>query len=184
MMRKWIGAAAVIGAGLLAQSANAADKAWTLTSMTAVPVGADLRLRVLTVQSADPAVNIDNEASRLRKGFGGSMIDYFPFGIDGFHLSSGGRMTNRLSSPFHDQLRYAPRGVGLRSSRRLTPAMTMGYSRRLEHGLTMGVEGGMAMGHLDSNYYSALRPVRSYRLGEGGRSTNNPVARMTLAYNF
>ncbi len=183
-MRIWIGAAAVIGAGLLAQSASAADKAWTMISPTVVPVGTDLRLRVLTVQSADPAMNIDNEASRLRKGFGGSMIDYFPFGIDGFYLSSGGRMTSRLSSPFHDQLLYAPRSGGLRSSRHLTPAMTMGYSRQVQHGLTMGVEGGMVMGHLDSNYYSALRAPRSNRLGEGGRNTSNPVARMTVAYSF
>ena len=178
-------AAAVIGAGLLAQGASAADRAWTMMSPTIVPVGTDLRLRVLTVQSADPAVNIDNEASRLRKGFGGSMIDYFPFGIDGFHLSSGSRMNSRLISPFHDNLLlYAPRGGGLRSSRRLTPAMTMGYSRQLQHGLTMGVEGGMVMGHLDSAYYSALRAPRSNRLGDGGAHASNPVARMTVAYSF
>ncbi len=168
----------------MVQSASAADRAWTMTSMTAVPVGTDLRLRLLSVQSADPAVDVNNEASRLRKGFGGSMIDYFPFGSDGFHLSSGGRMMSRLSSPFHDQLLYAPRGGGIRSSRRLTPAMMMGYSRQLQHGLTMGVEGGIVMGHLDNNYYSVIRPARSNRLNEGGRSNENPVARMTVAYSF
>ena len=185
-MRVWIGAAAVIGAGLLAQDASAADKAWTMTSMTAVPVGADLRLRVLSVQSADPAVNIDNEASRLRKGFGGSMIDYFPFGIDGFHLSGGGRMTNRGPSVFHDNLLlYAPRQGGYRSSsRHLTPALTMGYSKQVEHGLTMGIEGGMVMGHLDSSYYSVVHPSRFGRVSNEGIGSGNAVARLTAAFRF
>ncbi len=184
-MRIWATAAAVMAAGLLAQSASAADKAWTMLSPTAVPVGTDLRLRVLSVQSADPAVDIDNQASRLRKGFGGSMIDYFPFGGEGFHLSTGGRMSTRLSSPFRNsQLLYAPRGFGIHGSRRLTPAMTMGYSKQVEHGLTMGVESGMLMGHLDSSYYSVVHPSRLGRVSENGGGTANPVARLTAAYRF
>ena len=184
-MRIWIGAAAVIGAGLLTHPALAADKAWTMRSPAAVPVGTDLRLRVLTVQSADPAVDVNSEASRLRKGFGGSMSDFFPLGTDGFHLSSGGRMNSRLTSPFHDNLLlYAPRGGGFRSSRRLTPAMTLGYSRRVDRGLTMGVESGMVMGHLDSNYYSVVHPSRFGHLGQDGASHANAVARMTMAYSF
>lgn len=177
-------AAAVMAAGLLAQSASAADRAWTVTSMTAVPVGADLRLRVLTVQSADPAVDVNNETSRLRKGFGGSMIDYFPFGGDGFHLSGGGRMISRPASLFRDPLLYAPRGGGFRSSRRLTPAVMMGYSRQVDRGLTMGVEAGMMMGHLDSSYYSIVRPSRLGRLSSGDGGATNQVARMTMAFRF
>lgn len=183
-MRELIATAIMVATGLAAQSASAADRAWSMTPMTAVPVGADLRLRVLSVQSTGSSVDINDQASRLRKGFGGSMIDYFPLGLDGFHISSGGRMMSRLSSPFHDQLLYAPRGGGIRSSRRLTPAMTMGYSRQLQHGLTMGVEGGVVMGHLDNNYYSVVRPGRSNRLNDGGRGNSNPVARMTVAYSF
>lgn len=184
-MRIWATAAAVITAGLVASSASAADRAWTTLSPTAVPVGTDLRLRVLSVQSADPALDIDSQTSRLRKGFGGSMIDYFPLGGDGFHLSTGGRMSSRLSSPFRDnQLFYAPRGGGMRSSRHLTPAVTMGYSKQMQHGLTMGLEGGMLMGHLDSSYYSVIHPLRLSRAGESGGSAANAVARLTAAFRF
>ena len=188
-MRIWVRTTAAVLTGLIANPALAANKAWPSAAITGVPVGADLRLRVLTVQSADPAVNVNDETSRLRKGFGGSMIDYFPFGADGFHISGGGRMVTRARPVPGDnptaQLLYAPRQTGLRPSRRLTPAMTMGYSKQMEHGLTLGVEGGVLMGHLDSSYCSVARPSRSGRLNaDDGGGAVNQIGRVTVAMHF
>ena len=113
------------------------------------------------------------------------MIDYFPLGIDGFHLSGGGRMTSRATSVFRDnELLYAPRQTGFRSSRHLTPAVTMGYSKQVERGLRLGLEGGMLMGHLDSSYYSVVHPSRLGRTSDEGMGNGNAVARLTAAYRF
>ena len=188
-MRGTVGAALVILAALGATPAAAADKGWTTSSVLGVPVGADLRLRVLTVQSGGSAVDVNDAGSRLRKGFGGSMIDYYPFAADGFFVAAGGRMTTRMTAPPKDgpaaRLLNAPRPSGYRSSRHLTPALTMGYSKQIDRGLTMGVEGGVLMGHFDSSYYSVVRPSARGRIGTvDDRGTANQVARMTVAYHF
>ena len=181
-MRQAIGAA-VLAMGLAATPAHAADRAG-FSPLAAMPVGADLRLHVLAIEAAPASV----DTSSLRKGFGGSMIDYFPLGNDGFHISAGTRMTSRnayINSSQDErlsQLLFSSSRFGRRFSGRATPAMTVGWSKEVEKGLTFGLEAGAMKGHLDRGYYGAMHPMR-YRLGGGGRPTNE-LARMTVAFRF
>lgn len=185
-MRHWVAALAVIVAG----AAGAEPLVTVRPAAPAVRPAAELRLHSLP-DHANPALRIDDPRSRLRSGYGGSMVDLFPFEGGNFHLSGGPRLFGRAGRPRSvepENLRLLPafRG-GPRLARRISPALLAGYGRTVERGLALGVDAGMVMGRI------MQAPDRSGRLNRGRLDTpagrarperDNMVARATALYRF
>eukprot|EP01035_Chromulina_nebulosa_P040990 gene40989-55400_t len=133
-----------------------------------------------------PAVGEQIDAAgRVRQRLRSSMLEFYPSG-DGFHVAAGVRMFERQNF-FNDAQRvthgllYNPRGTNAESIRagfrNYTPAVTMGYTRTVSEGLTLGLEGGALLGRAASSM------PRSFRLAatgsDGGEHGGvNPVANM------
>lgn len=157
----------------------------------------DFRLHHLVeVMASQPASPLDAQTARVRRGFGGAMADFYPFGIDGFHFSGGARFYSRgparagvidsrgLVDMRYVTLLYSPRSAFVRASRRMTPALTAGYTKLLQGGLSLGIEGGAMLGKFDTLAGSLVRPPR-LRGGFGdGAGRISQVARMTFGYHF
>ena len=188
----------VTAAMMAAAPAHAADAPLLPLSLAAAniavapeaPAAADFGVHELTAtQSAAPRISLDDEASRLRRGYGASMVSFFPLGSDGFHIGAGTRFWSRGTmrpsvEPAYARLLYAPRQMLLRATRRMTPALTMGYSRIVSTGLTLGVEGGAMLGKFDSLAGALVRPPRLRGDINDGAGRLNQVARATMGWHF
>ncbi|MGI4732654.1 MAG: hypothetical protein ACRYFW_13045 [Janthinobacterium lividum] len=204
-MRRLIGSLGLAAAGMVtAQPAMAADApaSWRdLVAATGIapiiglgdtpvvaPASPDFRLQATAQATDQPAATFDNQAAPLRRGFGAAMLDYFPHGTDGFHLSGGTRFYNRLTghsgadARFADLL-YAPRSSMMRATRRMTPALTFGYTKIVQRGLSLGIEGGAILGKFDTLAGALVRPPRLRGAGDGAGQLNQ-IARMTFGYHF
>jgi hypothetical protein len=154
-----------------------------------IPSGDDLRWRVSTV--AAEGDRLHGEDSNLRMRLGGSIVDYYPIGGQGFRLSAGLRLFVR-----HNFVREAEKVSGQRLSpprgfpgfgsgvRRYTPAAMFGYNLSLGPEASLGFEGGAVAGRLDAmapglDGRHPLAAVSMYR-----RSGINPVIRTALAMRF
>jgi hypothetical protein len=158
----------------------------------------DYRLHALAaLMASQPIQPADAQTARVRRGFGGAMADYYPFGVDGFHFSGGSRFYSRgparagvvdargLVDMRYATLLYAPRSVLARASRRMTPALTAGYTKLVAGGMSLGVEGGAMLGKFDSLAGALVRPPRLRGAGLGdGAGRLNQIARMTFGYHF
>lgn len=130
-------------------------------------------------------------AGRVRQRLRSSMLEFYPSG-DGFHLAAGVRMFERQNFLGDAQrvthgLLYNPRGTNAESIRAgfrsYTPAVTMGYTRTVSEGLTLGLEGGALLGRAASSM------PRSFRLATTGTNGGehgglNPVANMVVGFHF
>ena len=151
----------------------------------------DLRLKPVTAP-ANPQLQLDGPQSMLKSGYGGSIVDLFPFEGGKFHISGGGRLFGRPGRPRSadpESMRYLPasRAGSLRSGRRLTPALLVGYGHTVERGLALGVDAGMVMGRLGAmpDRFGRLNRRRLDSVdGRGSRRPTNPIARMTALYRF
>ncbi len=159
---------------------------------------ADYRLHPLVATlPAQPSLPLDSQTARLRRGFGGAMADFYPLGIDGFHVSGGSRFYSRgparagvvdargLVDMRYVTLLYSPRSMLARASRRMTPALTLGYTKLIQGGMSLGIEGGAMLGKFDTLAGSLARPPRLR--GDGlsdGANRLSQVARMTFGYHF
>ena len=152
---------------------------------------AELRLFPLADQS-NPALRIDDPRSPLRSGFGGAMVDLFPIAGGKFHLSGGPRLFGRagrrlLVQP--ESLRLLPAFRGLRSVRRFSPALLVGYGRTVERGLAFGIDAGLVMGRIvqTPDRLGRLNRARAdaglWRSGSR-RERDNELVRMTALYRF
>jgi hypothetical protein len=196
-MRRATQAAAVAVLAMAASPAFAGEKAMVVeairqgAAILPAPPGLSLagarRLDVLPPVAVAIAAAGPNGAASLRRGFGASMTNFYPFAATGFHLSAGTRSTPRalagkLVEPDYAALLWSPRGSGIRSTRRFSPAMLVGFDRPVADGMTLGLDGGMVMGRMDN---ARLGP---HGHGRGGafehNAGTNPMARMTLGYVF
>ena len=156
--------------------------------------GSEFRLPTV-IAPADPTFKLDDPQSKLATGYGGSLINLFPFAGGKFHFSAGPRLFGAPGRPgllAPESLQYLPafRGSGMRMSRRMAPAMMIGYGKPLLQGFSLGVDGGVIdgkivqgpdrVGHFNRSRVDA-------QLAGGGRgapSAFNPLARLTALYRF
>lgn len=189
-MRHWL-AALTVAAGAAGAGPALADPPVTVRLPDAAsPRAAVFRLRPLRAIS-NPMFRIDDPRSPLRSGFGGSMVDLFPFAGGNFHFSGGPRLFGRAGrrrSVEPENLLLLPsfRG-GPKLSRRLSPAMLVGYGRTVERGLTFGIDAGLVMGRVlqTPDRLGRLNRERADAESRGmRRGRDNEIARMTALYRF
>jgi hypothetical protein len=150
--------------------------------------GVGLRVALMPPMSRDPFAYTDG---RLQQRVDSSMIDFFPAGDEGFHLSAGMRLFARrnVDRAFRGLLAGPKgRGVGGVGARRFTPAATLGYIRGLDADTVLGFEVGAVMGRLNSGMSGRLRQTESSE-GHGMNGLRpmtgiNPIARVTFGYKF
>ena len=153
----------------------------------------DFRLPTV-VAPVDPTFKIDDPRSKLATGYGGSLVNLFPFAGGKFHFSAGPRLFGAAGRPglvTPEALQYLPayRVAGLRASRRMAPAMLIGFGKPLLQGLSLGVDAGVIDGKIVQGPDRLGRLNRSRidaeLAGNGhGAPTLNPLARMTALYRF
>lgn len=141
----------------------------------------------------DPKLRVNDPASMLRSGYGGALVDVFPFEGGKFHLSGGGRLFGRAGRPRGagdpESMRYLPaqRGGALRVGRKFSPTMLVGYGRTVERGLAIGVDAGVTMGRMGAtpDRFARLNRRRLDSIdGRGHRPGLNQLARVTALYRF
>ena len=184
-MRHWVAALAVIATG----SASAEP---LVTVRPVARPATDFRLHSLPDHS-NPALRIDDPASKLRSGYGGSIVDLFPFAGGNFHFSAGPRLFGRAGRPRKidpESLLLLPafRASGPRMSRRLAPAMLVGYGRTVDRGLAFGIDAGLIKGKITAVPDRVGRLNRSRVSGDLARGRAEPpmnqLIRMTALYRF
>ncbi|MCU6455559.1 hypothetical protein LPN01_15880 [Sphingomonas sp. A2-49] len=131
--------------------------------------GRTLRLRVAVVAGAP------GPRDHVQQRIASSMIDVYPLGTSGFHLSAGTKMYDpRVGEEATNRGLMSPRRQtnipGGRLGMRRTPAFTFGYTGEIVDRTTMGIEVGAMMGHAYNT--SAADATRRLR---GERPAGNPV---------
>lgn len=185
-MRLWVATLAFLYAG----SAGAEPLATVHPVVPVARTTAPYRLAVLPDHSS-PALRIDDPASKLRSGYGGSMVDLFPFEGGAFHISGGARLFGRAGRPHAvepENLRLLPTGRGgPRLGRRFSPALLIGYGRAVDRGLALGVDAGLVMGQIMQTP-DRLGRLNRRRLdatpGSGRQGRDNALLRATALYRF
>lgn len=194
---RMLGAAVAMAAVWAAVPARAADQAPIVATLAIVPVAAaaasatpaDEPVAILpTVALAGrPEAAPAPRLPIIRPGFGYSSTSFYPLQDSGLHLTVGTRVATRalagrtMDAPWANLL-WAPRGSGLRSIRRMSPAAFVGVDRPIAEGTTLGLDAGVAKGHI--NYFNyGPRAMSAEHVDRGGNGMN-PLARMTLAYRF
>ena len=139
-----------------------------------------------TTRDGDPNSGI------VRRRFVGTMVDFYPLGGEGFHLSAGGRLDNRRKVKdlaTSNTLLYAPRGFGTRkcSLGKVASAMTVGYGSSPEPGVSFGLEAGALMEHGDPstrelNRFAHRSTRNDIRFNSSQRL--NPVVQASVGYKF
>lgn len=177
----------------LVMAAGPALAASPATVSLRAPVRPSAAFRLPTVAVPEhPTLRVDDPRSMLRTGFGGGVVDLFPFEGGKFHLSAGPRLFGRAGRPravTPENLLLLPAFRGPRYARRFSPALLVGYGRTVDRGLSFGVDAGMIVGRI------AAAPDRMGRLNRSradadlqrdgeGRVRDNEVVRATALYRF
>lgn len=184
-MRVWL--AAVLGC---TGSAMAAEP--TRVRVTPPTPRAPIEYRIAVApDEGNPALKVDDPRSMLRTGYGGALIDVFPWSAGKFHLSAGGRLyrgNGRVAAGAPESLRaMPPLRAGPRISRRVSPTLLVGYGKAVEHGLALGVDAGVVMGKVVQTPDRVGRLNRSRidaGLTQGQADHANGLARVTALYRF
>ncbi|WP_425230492.1 hypothetical protein [Sphingomonas sp.] len=192
--------AALVAAGAAsAASADAGAPATTTTLMVATvhapgaPSSSNFYRLKPVVTPANATFRINDPASMLRSGYGGALVDLFPFAGGKFHISAGPRMfgrPGRWRTIEPETLRLLPafRPGGPRMSRKFTPSMLVGYGRTVDRGLAFGVDAGFTMGRMGLSSTDRLGRLNRSRLtsldARERRSGINQLMRVTALYRF
>lgn len=175
---------------LLATPALAAPPA-TVSLPPAAPHTTEFRLPTV-VAPANHQFRLDDPQSKLGTGFGNAMVNIFPFAGGSFHFGAGPRLFGRtgrahLTTPASQLLLPGFRMPGMRSSRRMTPAMMVGFGKPLDDGLSFGIDAGFMKGRTVMGPDRVGRLNRSRIDGElrhGRGPEMNQLVRMTALYRF
>lgn len=140
----------------------------------------NLRLRV-TVAAVQPGPR-----EHIHQRIASSMVDFYPIGSSGFHLSAGTRMYDPRGGEqlTNRGLMAAPRQLnvpGVRAGLRRTPALTMGYTGEIADRTRLGVEVGAMKGRVYSNATDAAKLTRSER---SGTNPVNPMVNLVIGRRF
>ncbi|MGU3315566.1 hypothetical protein ACLBWH_08450 [Sphingomonas sp. M6A6_1c] len=141
---------------------------------------ANLRLRVTTVATAS------GPREKTHQRLGSSMVEFYPVGASGFHLSAGTRMYDPRAGEQSTGrgLIGAPRQPnvpGGRAGLRRTPALTLGYAGALADRTRIGVEIGAMKGSAYANATDATRRLRGER---GAGNPVNPMVHLVVGRRF
>ncbi|GAA0670011.1 hypothetical protein FHT00_000540 [Sphingomonas insulae] len=143
-------------------------------------LGGNLRLRVAVGNAGE------GPRDRLHQRVASSMVEFYPVGDSGFHLSAGTRLydtrageqaTNRGLMVVPRQLNVPGGKIGLKR----TPALTMGYTGMAEDGTTIGLEIGAMKG---SAYTDANDMARRNRAERAGGNPVNPMVNLVVGRRF
>lgn len=139
-----------------------------------------LRLRLTMASTAA------GPRDRLHSRVVGQMVDFFPAGDHGFHLSAGTRLFNprAMEVSVHGMLPTQRRLniPGLKTTMRRSPALTMGYTDRIDADTSVGVEIGAMKGRAYNDAADVARQTRAQRNAIG--SPLNPVVNLVLGHRF
>ena len=188
-MRHW---ATTLGCVAMGGSALAAAPTTVQLPAATPHAPAEFRLKAI-VAPANPIFQIDDPRSKLATGYGGALIDLFPIAGGKLHFSAGPRLFGRAGRPHlldSEPLRYLPafRMPGLRASRRMAPAMLVGYGRPVESGLSLGVDAGVIIGKITPTpdrvgHLNASRVATDLDRGRPEQPMNG-LMRVTALYRF
>lgn len=142
-----------------------------------------LSMRV-TVQSVG-----DGSREMFHSRMTGQMVDFFPAGDHGFHLSMGTRVFNpRPMGPSE----IAMRGIlpslrrlnipGMKTNMRRAPALTMGYTDRVDRDTSVGFEVGAMHGRAYNDVANVARQTRAER--NAIESPINPMVNLVIGHRF
>lgn len=139
---------------------------------------AKVRLRVGV--AADPGPR-----DRMHQRVASSMVEFYPVGGSGFHLSAGTRMydTRAGDKATGRGLIATPRPGNVPGNRlglRRTPALTMGYSGEVANGTRVGVELGAMKGRVYNSTRDIVRQTRAERSG----NPVNPMVNLVIGRRF
>lgn len=126
---------------------------------------------------------------RVHSRITGQMVDFFPAGDHGFHLSAGTRVFNPRALGPSD---VAMRGLlpsqrrlnlpGMKTSMRRAPAVTMGYTDRIDTDTSVGFEVGAMQGRAYNDVANVARQTRADRNQIG--SPINPMVNLVIGHRF
>ena len=143
-------------------------------------LGGNLRLRVAVgPASAGPR-------DRLHQRVASSMVEFYPVGDSGFHLSAGTRLydTRAGEQATNRGLMVAPRPLNVPGGKiglKRTPALTMGYTGSAADGTSIGLEIGAMKG---SAYTDANDMARRNRAERTGGNPVNPMVNLVVGRRF
>lgn len=193
----WIGVATAFLAGSISGTALAGPvptQAILVSGATAAGAGfTDPRALEFRFSANEPGHALDQLERPLHRRMLSAMIDYYPSGSSGFHVSGGAlRATRGRQGPDVAGLSQSRlvalrrRDVGYRANdRRFAPTMMVGYSLPVGPSCDAGVELGGVMGPVNrmaSLPDSALAGNPGMRRPD--KSAINGVAHLALGYRF
>jgi hypothetical protein len=143
-------------------------------------LGGNLRLRV-AVGSAGTGAR-----DRVQQRIASSMVEFYPVGDSGFHLSAGTRLydTRAGEQATNRGLMVAPRPLnapGGKIGLKRTPALTMGYTGRAADGTSIGLEVGAMKGRAYADANDMARRTRAERIGG---NPVNPMIHLVVGRRF
>ena len=137
-----------------------------------------LRLRLAMANTAA------GPRDRVHSRIVGQMIDFFPAGDHGFHLSAGTRLFNpRTMEVATRSLIASQRRLnipGMKTTMRRTPALTVGYTDRIDPDTSVGFEVGAMKGRAYYDAADVARQTRAERNAIG--SPINPVVNLVFGH--
>lgn len=187
-MRGWATTATVLGA-MLPGVATAAEFAPATERPSSSRPSGDFRVRTIA-RDEHPELRVGDPRSPLRRGYGGSMIDLFPFAGGKFHLSAGSKLFGRAGRPrasVVESQRLLPGFRGPGRGRRFSPAMLVGYGGTVDRGMALGVDAGVVMGRITpggDRLGHLNREQLPSGVWRGRRDRVNEIARVTALYRF
>jgi hypothetical protein len=163
------------------------------TTAVADPLLPSLRVRMAATERP-LTFPLDDREAALHRRLTSAMVDYYPFGGTGLHLSGGAlrgaRPTLGLDSGWQSQSRIVTvRGhdYGYRAAgRRFAPAMTLGYTLPIARAMEVGAEAGGIVGGttaISASPVSMLGDNVGTRRVHGG-SGINAIAHLAFGYRF
>lgn len=166
----------------------------SVPSASSDPVArSNLRVRVAAAEHPQ-LLRLDDPEAPLRRRLTSAMLDYYPFGTRGLHLSGGALRGTRpelgLDSGWESQSRIVSvraHDFGFRASQlRFAPAMTLGYTLPLARRIEFGGDVGGVIGAMSTMPVTPTAPLGSdggvRRLGAGGRT--GAIAHLGFGYRF
>lgn len=158
-----------------------------------IAVGGDLRI-MLDLRAPSQGGRDERVAAPFRRRLSSAMIEFYPIGGEGLHLSAGSRFDMLAKAargaPKLATLIYAPAsqfGRGRRSLKRFAPAAAVGYGYSLAPGMTLNLEGGARVEPDDPAMREFARFARRGSRGFRRFDTDggvNPVVQLSFGYRF
>lgn len=150
------------------------------TVQNSARLGGNLRLRVAVGTTGAGA------RDRLQQRIASSMVEFYPVGDSGFHLSAGTRLydTRAGEQATNRGLMVAPRPLnapGGKIGLKRTPALTMGYTGSAADGTSIGLEVGAMKGRAYTDANDMARRTRAERIGG---NPVNPMINLVVGRRF